>query len=70
MAQFSLCIHHRNGSPIRLKTIDINAALAVLDINLSDGVLSDGIAEIWEGERRLARLKRRGDFPALFWEVD
>ena len=65
MAHFSLRIHHRNGSPIRLQAVDVNAALAILDINLSDGA-----AEIWDGERHLARLRRCGDFPTVFWEVD
>ncbi len=49
---------------IEIQTPDIVTALAVTDINVSQG-----IAEIWDDEQRLARLRKRGDGSATYWEV-
>ncbi|WP_435203075.1 hypothetical protein [Qipengyuania sp. 902] len=52
-------LHH-----VRLDTLDLGTALLVTDINLAEGS-----AELWEGERRLARLIKHGGPHATFWEV-
>ena len=52
------------AEPTVLDALDAATALAVADINMADGA-----AELWDGEQRLARLKRRGDPDAAFWEV-
>ena len=52
------------GEKIEIETLDVVTALAVTDINVAKGT-----AEIWDGEQRLARLRKRGDEGAAYWEV-
>lgn len=52
------------GEKIEIETLDVVTALAVTDINVAQGT-----AEIWDGEQRLARLRKRGDGGATYWEV-
>lgn len=63
MPSLSLHISPSGSAPFELKAPDMNAALAVIDINTRAGY-----AEIWKGRRRLARLRRRGH-AVPFWEV-
>ena len=49
---------------LALDTSDTRTALLIADINIDKGA-----AEIWDGERRLARLRKRGGDHASFWEV-
>ena len=59
-----------HGSPdhesetFALEALDIATALTVVEINLSDGD-----AEIWEGEHRLARLAKLGEAGTTYWRV-
>lgn len=49
---------------IKIETPDVITALAVTDINLGTGA-----AELWDGDRRLARLSKLGNGQATFWQV-
>lgn len=49
---------------IEIEALDVVTALAVTDINVRRGT-----AEIWDGELRLARLRKHGDGSATYWEV-
>ena len=48
-----------------LEAPDMATALAIADINVGHGN-----AEIWEGERLLARLSKHGGVHATFWRVN
>ncbi|QKG72021.1 hypothetical protein [Erythrobacter mangrovi] len=50
--------------PLDLDALDIATALTVADINTISGQ-----AELWDGERRIARLIRHGEAGAPFWQV-
>lgn len=58
------------GSPdtrdetIAFEALDMATALTIADINLSDGS-----AEIWQGEHRLARLAKLGEARTTYWRV-
>lgn len=52
------------GEKFEIETLDVVTALAVTEINVTQGT-----AEIWDGEQRLARLRKRGDEGAAYWEV-
>lgn len=52
------------SEPIEIEALDVVTALAVTDINVSKGTV-----EIWDGEQRLARLRKRGGAGAAYWEV-
>ena len=47
-----------------LEAPDICSALTIADINVVEGN-----AEIWDGDRRLARLAKHGGSYATFWQV-
>lgn len=49
---------------VTMDVLDPATALVIAAINGEDGP-----AELWDGQRRLARLVRRGDADAPFWEV-
>lgn len=54
-----------DAEPLAFDTRDAATALVVADINVGDGS-----AELWDGERRLARLRKRGEPGASYWELD
>jgi len=51
-------------APLSLETPSVPVALLVADINMSGGT-----AEIWDGERRIARMRKRLGARQGFWEV-
>ncbi|MFW2350830.1 hypothetical protein [Qipengyuania sp.] len=67
MSRLRIAIHgspKRDDEAIALEALDIATALTIADINLGSGD-----AEIWEGDRRLARLAKLGGEHATFWRV-
>lgn len=63
-----ISLRFRSGTartPVALRTPDIATALAVADI-----AVPGGRAELYEKDRRIARLTRYGDDGAAFWKVD
>lgn len=52
------------GAPLDIQARSVAMALTIAEINADSGR-----AEIWDGDRRLATLKRRGDGRASYWEV-
>lgn len=65
MLRYSLRIEQAHSENIELEAPDIISALAIIDIN----ACTQG-AEIWQGERRIARLLRCGENAAPFWRVE
>lgn len=68
MTKLRVSIHanqDRYDAPVALEALDIATALTIADINIG---LGD--AEIWDGERRLARLSKHGGVHATFWRVN
>ncbi len=51
--------------PLRMEACDAAAALLVADINVQSGS-----AELWDGNRRLARLIKHSGPHATFWEIE
>ena len=64
MHRLSLRLHPPDSGPLKFEAPDMYVALAILEINLTAGD-----AEIWSGSRCVARLKRCGQTPATFWQV-
>lgn len=64
MQPVKLTITPDGGDTIEIETLDIVTALTVTDINVGHGT-----AEIREGEQLVARLRKRGNEAAPYWEV-
>ncbi|MBD3730611.1 MAG: hypothetical protein IE933_13000 [Sphingomonadales bacterium] len=65
MGDYSVIISHKDGSaPVDFHTPDVAAALVVAGMNL-DG----GIAELHDGTRKLATLRKCGDGTGAVWIV-
>ena len=63
--RLTVCIHGDVPQrEMQFETADIRTALAVADINSVHGH-----ADILSGERLIARLAKRGDAQASFWEI-
>jgi len=56
------------GEGIELTAPNLVTALTVADINLTDG--SSEVAEIVQGPRHIASVRKRGDGRGIFWEVN
>ena len=52
------------NEPLQFEVLDEATALLVADINVTTGS-----AELWDGNRRLARLTKHAGPHATFWEV-
>ena len=55
---------HDPAAEIAFEARDMTMALTILDINVGRE-----LAEIWDGEQRLARLSKHSDGRATFWRV-
>ncbi|MCA0909570.1 hypothetical protein [Qipengyuania gaetbuli] len=65
MQRISLSIvPHGEDHALEFDALDIAAALMIADINAAEGP-----AELREGTRHIATLRRRGSGGAVFWEV-
>ncbi len=67
MGRFSVVISPADpdrGPAMMLETVDIASALTISDINLDQGT-----TQIFDGERAVATLRKRGGNHAAFWEV-
>ncbi|MAH16554.1 MAG: hypothetical protein VXY04_12740 [Pseudomonadota bacterium] len=68
MNRLRIAIHGSARDPdaaIALEALDIATALTIADINVGSGD-----AEIWDGEKRLARLSKHAGRHATFWRVN
>ena len=54
----------RQTDPLEIDAPDTVTALLIADINVETGS-----AELWDGERLLARVIKHGGAHATFWEV-
>ena len=67
MRRIQLSIEDRSSArnePLQFEVLDEATALLVADINVTTGS-----AELWDGNRRLARLTKHAGPHATFWEV-
>ncbi len=53
-----------NPGEVALEAFDVAMALTILDINAGRQP-----AEIWDGDRRLARVSKQSDGRTTFWQV-
>lgn len=67
MSRMHLSFEPRTTTPqqhVMLDVLDPATALIIAEINADEGS-----AELWDGDRRIARLTRRGTAGAGFWEI-
>jgi hypothetical protein len=67
MTRIQLSFEPRAGTgegPVKFDVLDPATALVIAEINAEDGP-----AELWDGEKRLARLVKQGADDAPFWKV-
>ncbi|QPC99271.1 MULTISPECIES: hypothetical protein [Qipengyuania] len=64
MGRILLSITGEREETLELEVLDEATALLVADINVVHGN-----AELWDGDRRIARLTKHGGTHGTFWEI-
>jgi hypothetical protein len=68
MQRFELRYVAGNGSLTATESLDVPDIVTALVV--ADIVATQGTAEIWSGEKRLAGLSRKSDGPRPLWQID